>query len=217
MIRKYVFIVPVLLDALLLNSYAFASSDKYLLAGEIQTVLKSTNQPTLLRGNFEQTKFIKDLDVTITTSGTYEIFKDSNENFKIIWKIKVPEPMIICIDNTKFVIENNLTKKKNILKLEELSLKDSSGMSRLIHLIRLDPNYISNHFNIKKHKEDLLISPIQLDQFTFLNAIVNLDKSKNIEKITLNEKSGDRIEIKFLKTVESKSSNKIDLVSKSCN
>lgn len=217
MVGKCQFLMSVLLGALLLHSRALAAESLYLQVDEIQHLFKSISKPTLISGQFVQSKLIKDLSVTLNTSGSYKIYKYSADDFKVIWNIQSPEKMNICIDSERFVFENLTAKKKNTLKLDELSQNDSSGLSKLIHLIKLNPKEISTHFNIQKLNLDLLIIPKQENQFSFLNAVVSLDKFKNLKQLKLNEKSGDQLEMKFLKTVENKNLSKVELTSKSCN
>mgnify|MGYP003387093472 CR=1 FL=1 len=217
MVGKCQLLTRFLLSALLLLSTASAAESSYLQADEIHRLLKNISKPTLTTGQFEQSKYIKDLSVTLKTSGTYKIYKYNADDFKVIWNIQSPEKMNVCIDTERFVFENLATKKKNILKLDELSQNDSSGLSKLIHLIKLNPKEITTHFNIQKQTGDLLIIPKQENQFSFLNAVVSLDKLKNLKQMKLKEKSGDQLEMRFLKTVENKNLSKLETASKSCD
>lgn len=217
MVKKRLFFAGFLLNALLLHKLAFAAQETSLSLAEVTKLLKSVSKATLTSGQFEQSKFLKDLSVTLQTSGDYQIYKYSKDEFKVIWNIKKPEKMKVCIDSQSFVFENLLTKKKNILKLDELSQKDSSGFSKLIHLIKLNPEEIFSNFTIQKKKESLLIIPRQENIFSFTQAFVTLDSLKNLKQIHLDEKSGDSLEMSFFKTKEITIANKNDLGGKGCN
>ena len=169
-------------------------------SAEIRQELTPLQAFSLLKGHFEQIKTIKDLNVSIKTTGEYELSKDQSGQVMVRWKIQKPEPMNICIDVKQIVFDNLGLHKKTTLKLEEVSQQDSSGMTKLMSLIRLDPQEMNQNFNIDKKKSLLIVTPKELKANSFKKAEIELDHGKNLKSVNLVESNEDTLQIQFTKT-----------------
>ncbi|MFZ3231631.1 MAG: outer-membrane lipoprotein carrier protein LolA [Pseudobdellovibrio sp.] len=184
------------------NVLVLASEAEFLDAKTIQQNFKTFSKPSILSGQFEQTKTIKDLQVSIKTIGKFKIKKATQQHIEVLWQIQKPEQMNVCISEDQIIFDNILLKKRTTLKLSEISSQDSSGLSKLIHLIKLDPNEISTGFNIQIKDGKILVFPKVKNQYSFLHAELELDSNKNLKKIFLVEPSEDSLEVNFIKTQE---------------
>lgn len=201
--KKCVYLVAIV--ATLFNIQVLAVESEFLTPEMASSTFKKFTGPTLLTGSFQQIKIIKDIDVTLKTSGQFKIQKTTPENVTIFWQIEKPQPMKVCITPENIVMDNPLLKKKTTLKLGEISDQDGSGLSKLVHLLKLDPVEITSQFNIKLDNDSKLkaiIYPKQKDSYSFVSAKLELDGNKNLKQINLLENNNDTLEIKFIKTKE---------------
>lgn len=192
--------------ATLVGNTVSAAEPAYLSAADIQKQFKKFKRPSVLTAQFDQVKSIKDLDVQIKTSGHLKIKKRSADDVAILWLIDKPESMKVCITEDQIIFDNTSLKKKTVLKLSEISNQDSSGLSKLIHLIKLDPDEIITNFNIEmkdKSSGHAVIYPKKANQYSFIKAEVDLDKNKNLKVIELVEANEDTLKINFTKIQES--------------
>lgn len=167
---------------------------------EIRQELTPIQAFSSLTGHFEQIKTIKDLNVSIKTTGEYQLSKDKSGQVMVRWKIQKPEPMNICIDGKQIIFDNISLHKKTKLKLEEVSQQDSSGMTKLMSLMRLDPQEMTQAFNIDKKKSLLVVTPKEVKTHSFQKAEVELDHKKNLKSVNLVESNDDTLQIQFTKT-----------------
>ncbi|MBC7741432.1 MAG: outer membrane lipoprotein carrier protein LolA [Bdellovibrionaceae bacterium] len=208
-VRKILFTVVSLFFTLNGEAYAMngpltrpEASSGVLSPAQIQTEFKKFEKPSKLSGQFEQKKKIKELDVTIETSGLYEIKKFSSTQMNLIWKIQKPDPMTVCMSEEAVVIDNPRIKKKTTLKLSEISQQDSSGLTKLVNLIKMNPEMLAKDFTILKKDGHFLVTPNVDKGYQFSTADLQLDKQKNIQHLLLTEASGDTLEIFFKSAIE---------------
>ncbi len=182
---------------------------------QIQSEFKKFQKPSRLTGHFEQVKTIKEIDVQIKTSGQFEIRRQSNHNVSLVWKIEKPDPMMVCIDDETVVFDNPRLKKKSTLKMSEISSQDSAGLTKLVQLIKMNPDLLASDFLVATDNKKYYISPKDKKNYQFSNAEVELDPKKNVREILLNEVNGDELLIKFAQTKEA-TLNEAELKTKAC-
>lgn len=169
---------------------------------ELKNVFEKAQKKFKVSGDFTQKKFVTDIDVVLETSGQYEISKTEND-LQIIWKIKSPEAMDICITKERIISNQKKLKKKNVVNLKELSSDSTSGWVGLMQVMRMDPEQIAKDFAVTREGEKYIFIPKGKAQISFERAEITIDAKKNLKSVTLLEPSKDRLEITFSKDVES--------------
>ncbi len=164
---------------------------------------KKFESPSLLQGKFEQVKKIKDLDVSISSQGDFKITRLSARQATVYWNVMKPEPMKVCITEDQLTFKDMTSNKTTVLKLSEMSSKDTSGLGKLIQLLNLGPDQVSKDFHVEKQAQGLKLVPIDHKQFPFQSAEFAFDTKKNLKNVLITEASGDSLEIHFSKTKES--------------
>ena len=163
---------------------------------------KKFDRPISLQAYFSQKKTIKELDITIETSGRFQILKKSQEQALVNWDFEKPEQIKICIDSTKIVYNNISLKKKSIFQASDMNQAQNPALAQLIDLIKLDSEKIYKKFDIKKNKNRIKASPKGENKKVFSAIEIEVDKNKNVTYAQITETTGDQLEIKFTQIVE---------------
>lgn len=182
---------------------------------EIKKEFKKFEKPSLLSGHFEQQKKLKELDVEIKTSGKFRIKRLSAQKVALIWKIEKPDSMMVCIDEQTVVFDNPRLKKKTTLKMSEISQQDSSGLTKMVHLIKMNPETLEQDFIITGGPKKFTVVPKNKGDYQFAQAILELDAQKNLKQVVLHEVNEDSLHIQFTNTKET-SMNRMQIMEKAC-
>jgi outer membrane lipoprotein-sorting protein len=178
---------------------------------KIVTPLKLAKFETL-SGQFSQSKYVKDLDVTLNTQGNFRIRRLLAGGSVVHWNVQKPKASSICIDEKGVVLGNQQ------LNFSDISSGDVGPLGGLLKLMTLDPDQIHSEFKVEKEvqkkvqKKEVFFVLTQLhpNLAFFEYAKIQLDRRGLLKKLVLHEKSQDEMTISFsgLKTTASGNSDK---------
>jgi hypothetical protein len=199
MLIKIFKIIAGFLTVLSFNAYSAEtlSNEDFLTVDQIKADFKKFQKPSLVKGEFEQNKTIKELGVSIKTSGVFEITQITAEQSLVLWEIRKPEKVKICLDGNKLVYEDLKLRKKMVLKASDISSADNPAISKLVELLKMNPEKIGDDFKIKKMNAKYVVFPKKDDKNFFISAEITLNRDKNITSMKLIESNEDTLEIKM--------------------
>ena len=156
----------------------------------------------VLSGRFEQTKTIAEVELTLQTSGSFEVHKKTSI---VHWNIEKPKNSTICIDKEGVAIRGGGTTKS--FKFSEVGNDVGRQVAQLTQLMSMDRPALEKEFNIKKEGSLYKLTPKEKAAM-FSSAEISVGARGLVERVVLKEKSGDSLDIRFSKMVTSKESGK---------
>ncbi|WP_230353420.1 outer membrane lipoprotein carrier protein LolA [Lelliottia sp. WAP21] len=153
-----------------------------------------TEQP-VVRAHFEQTRTIKDLPQPLRSQGDMLIARDSG----LLWDQKSPFPMTLLLDDSRMVQAINGQPPQII------TAENNPQMFQFNHLLRalfqadrkaLEENFRIDFKDLGEGRWSLVLTPVTtpLDK---IFATMNLGGARYLESIQLNDKQGDRTDIRL--------------------
>jgi len=153
-----------------------------------------TEQP-VVRAHFEQTRTIKDLPQPLRSQGDMLIARDSG----LLWDQKSPFPMTLLLDDSHMVQAINGQPPQTI------TAENNPQMFQFNHLLRalfqadrkaLEENFRIDFKDLGEGRWTLVLTPVTtpLDK---IFATMNLGGARYLESIQLNDKQGDRTDIRL--------------------
>lgn len=180
---------------------------KPLNAKQVADLLKKFSNPHLLNGQFVQTKYIKDIDISLKSEGFFTLTQISRSTQNILWKIEKPEKINICIDENTLIIENLRLNKKNKINLNEVQSSDDTGLSKLSELFKLNSETLLKNYKVYNKNNTLLLLPLNNNNSPFTKAELILDPKKNIRSLFIKEENQDTLSIQFKNIQETQIKN----------
>lgn len=144
-----------------------------------------------LEGRFQQKKLLRELDLEIKTSGTFEVRRPKTGPAVFYWSILAPKPSKICIDDVGILMNG-----KN-LKFTEVGTEVGDQISGMLKIITMDPAKIADSFDIEQKGQRLVLRPKKPASSFFESATLTLDSKGLTKDVVLTEKSKDQIQIEF--------------------
>lgn len=152
-----------------------------------------------LSGNFQQVKFLRELDVKIQTSGQFQINRSDSENSVVHWNLERPKKSQICIDREGLVIDsmNGSVSSKRRLNFSEVGQEAGDQIVSLTKLITMDFRVAEKDFRIEKKGKTFILKPNESKGAFFESAKLELTPEGYLKNIEIKEKSQDEIQIQF--------------------
>ncbi|MCG5046452.1 outer membrane lipoprotein carrier protein LolA [Enterobacteriaceae bacterium 155047] len=153
-----------------------------------------TEQP-VVRAHFEQTRTIKDLPQPLRSQGDMLIARDNG----LLWDQKSPFPMTLLLDDSRMVQAINGQPPQTI------TAENNPQMFQFNHLLRalfqadrkvLEENFRIDFTDAGEGRWSLVLTPVTspLDK---IFATMKLGGATYLESIELNDKQGDRTDIRL--------------------
>lgn len=148
-----------------------------------------------LSANFSQTKELKNIGVTLKSSGTLN-FERPN---LFEWKVESPKKLVFQFkdNNISLMEDGKLMKNTDTAKFDKKML---DAISHLKAWMMIDQKFIEENYTIKNISSDIYEFTPKLSAKMFKSILVELGKDAPIKKISLTEISNDIIVIEFAKT-----------------
>ena len=144
--------------------------------------------PATVTGTFVQRKTLADVEVTITSSGTFSIVKD--KSFE--WKTLKPLPSTFTATPESYTIAAN--GKSTTRSLVELKL--SAGLRSLV---KGDLSALKDVFDVTEAENRLVLVPKTRELREFVKR-VTLEGTDFPSRFTLDYSTGDRLEIDLVQS-----------------
>lgn len=190
-------LVRIQLFILIASSLAQASSTHPLTKTELTNILKLYNNTKTLSSHFKQVKRISDLNVSIESIGDLEVIYPNT----VRWTITKPSYFQAVIQNGVLTLgtQNSQAKdgqKKEVARVDSPSL--TKNLATLLMWLRLDIDSLySSYFFYKQQTGKYTCTPKKQTNDIFNKMSFKIDPSGFLSELTLNEVSGDIMEIYF--------------------
>jgi hypothetical protein len=144
-----------------------------------------------LTTKFHQTKHLKDVAISLESDGELTVIFPK----RVIWKVIHPSPLTVSLEGAQLEItaKDGETNKINV------EGEGREAMKALVAWLKLDPDELYNSYRITRiDKNDTYrFEPKAPGPIAALQMQVRA--GSHIEKLDLEERSGDRLEIRFEK------------------
>ncbi len=164
---------------------------------EVAKMLHRYESVKSIEASFTQVKTLKDMNMSIKSSGTFKITRPN----QILWKIKEPAPVSIIISAQEIKIQSGqgTGAQTEIYKLSSLpSGKMAKSMSGLMAWLNLDSKEIYKNYDVTStEKNQYVFTPKDKDAQGFKTLGMTLDNKGFVKKIKMVEISDDTIDIEF--------------------
>lgn len=156
-------------------------------------IKNSIPQPEIVRGNFKQTKLIKDLNKNFISSGKFLFSKERG----IYWDMQ--KPFSIINSFTKEGLITNENGKKTLVEANKSpAFKEISDIFQLVFTADVDK--LKDHFEIffTKNKESWMLGlKSKNEAIKSVATKITITGNKFVSKIILEEEGGDLTTIEF--------------------
>lgn len=146
----------------------------------------------ILRGNFEQTRYLKGFQKPLKSEGRFLVSKADG----VVWQGVKPFPSMILVRNSGAIV--NLDQKKNPVTAR--TKKPNAAMSKImLAMLSGDQAEMAKYFNIQR-SESNGVWTLQLQPKGGMARVfsrVEVKGSRYIQKVVMEEKSGDKTELEF--------------------
>lgn len=158
---------------------------------EMGSLLKKYQFVGAISGQFEQSKKIKELDITLKSSGIFKVTRDQSTEL-VEWKINKPEEFRICIDSQALYLKDKNMKQPLRHPMDQANTNDPTGFSKLQYIFKNDIESLSKEFAMKKNGNEIILSGKNTMALT-------LDKQGFVQRVKITEAQGDESTILFKK------------------
>ncbi|MGE0631835.1 MAG: outer-membrane lipoprotein carrier protein LolA [Pseudobdellovibrionaceae bacterium] len=152
-----------------------------------------------LRGQFQQTKLIKELKLELKSEGSFEINRKNEQSIPTVyWNAVKPKLLAICIDELGMVVESGAgaTKKKKTLQFSEVGKETGEQIGHFLRLLTLDQKRIGQEFTVFQKEDKFILDPKNKEKSFFEKAEIKVVKGL-VHNLWIFEKSGDQIYFEF--------------------
>ncbi|MGH8050063.1 MAG: outer membrane lipoprotein carrier protein LolA [Arenimonas sp.] len=170
------------------------------LSGELNAQTKKSSlipEVNVLRGNFEQIRYLKGFQNPLKSEGRFLVSKANG----VVWQGIKPFPSLILIRNSGAIV--NLEQKKNSRKAN--TKKPNVAMSKImLAMLSGDQTEMAKYFNIQQSQSNGIWT-LQLQPKGGMARIfsrVEVKGSRYVQKVLMEEKSGDKTELDFSEVSE---------------
>ncbi len=195
---------PIFLRSLPLLFFVYVAHSRTLAATQVSSqelsqLLAPYTQIQKISADFNQKKFLKDLKIELLSNGSMTFERPQN----IRWTIHKPSPLEVAIDNDKISLTTQNGDAPVVIPFSQIGKnQNTSGLSLMIPWLAGDAEQILKSFEVTKEGDQLfsLVPRTSGSLFRLIQIKTASAKGKNpgwIESLTLNETSGDAIEIRF--------------------
>ncbi len=146
----------------------------------------------ILRGNFEQIRYLKGFKNPLKSEGRFLVSKSNG----VVWQGLKPFPSMILVRNSGVIV--NLDQKKNPVKPN--AKKSNAAMSKImLAMLSGDQAEMGKYFKIQRSESNgiwtLQLQPKGGMARVFSRVVVTGERY--IQKVLMEEKSGDKTELNF--------------------
>jgi hypothetical protein len=167
----------------------------------LSEMLKKYQKDLFISGQVKQEKWIKDLEITLKSTGVFEIAQLEKTGLLVDWQILKPEPLHICIEDQKIYIKDNQQKNPIEQDLGQMNSQGQGSMVTLKALMASDTTLLFKEFpSVTKTFETLTLKNDKL------TVDIKMDESKYIKEIRFAESNGDVLKIEFFNIKKNKKS-----------
>lgn len=164
---------------------------------ELSEKLKLYQKIKTLKTNFHQTKHVKDLDLDLQSEGSLVLIRPE----RVVWKIKKPSPTELILENRKIEMtsgEGSNKKTQNFSLDGAMDPAITKSLLSMIAWLKLDLAAIRDAYTIYGLEKDTYqCVPKDEKGSVFKSLTLSLHSKGHMQKLLIEEKSGDHIEIAF--------------------
>lgn len=178
-------------------SFSGIATQRILTGGEIAEHLKLYQTLHTLSTSFHQTKFLQEMGIELKSEGKMELIRPD----KVVWKVTSPSPLELVLDKRllSMTMGTGTSKKTEQFSLDgPLDPSVSKSLFSLIAWLKVDVPVIQESYTIFEiDKRTFKCVPKEDKLGVFQSLTLFLHKKGHLEKLFIEEKSGDRIELRF--------------------
>lgn len=168
-----------------------SAQESPLAAPQLQEKFKYYRSLKRLDSSFEQTKTLSDMGIDISSQGTFTLIPPD----KVIWKVTKPSLMTLTLDKDSLTMKGE--GETLVLKQDGPSKKVSDSIQKIVSWLKMDVKQLVKDYQVfEVAKQRYRFVPLDKDS-PFKGMEMDLALNGHLEKLRLQEKSGDEIEIKF--------------------
>lgn len=160
-------------------------------AGDFRSALKNYRDMERLDVAFQQTKTLKDIDVTIKSSGSLTVQMPD----RVEWRILKPSPLTVEISKDHITMNDGAG--RNRIAADSIPAAQRAQFFALFDWLRMDADAILQSYRVEKSAEGrFALVPLKPDAF-LLGMNITLNTKGHVETMRLLEKSGDELLFEF--------------------
>ncbi len=148
-----------------------------------------------LEADFHQVKDLKELGMQMKSEGRLTLRRPDS----VVWEITRPAPVRVDLGNGKIRIQSGEGASATVQNFSADQMpkdKDASSLRDLVAWLRLDAHALAEQYAITRTTADhFVFAPKKTGPFRTME--MDLSKSGHLEKLVLNEVSGDRMTLTF--------------------
>lgn len=164
---------------------------------EITEQLKFYQKISTLHASFHQTKFIKDLKLELKSEGEMELVRPE----RVLWKITKPSPteLVLSGNSVSMTSGTGTSKRTESFALDgPMDPAVSKSLVSMVAWLKVDVPLIKESYSIYEvGKHTFKCVPKDEKMGVFQSLTLFLHPKGHLEKLFIEEKSGDHIEITF--------------------
>lgn len=177
-----------------LSHLALSAEPHALTLAELSTVLGKYRSISVLRVNFTQTKILKDMDLKLVSHGKLTVVRPA----KVIWEIKDPSPLTVTFDQSDLQIQSGTGSTQ---KTEHYQIRSGqqgfSALKALSAWLNVDVDALYKDYTILSTDNNQYLFKPKQKGIPFESILAKVGSSGHLEGLTLNELSGDQLELRF--------------------
>ncbi len=150
-----------------------------------------------LQATFKQTKHLKEMGMKLESEGELKVHRPD----RVVWQITKPGRVQLTLQGSDVILETGEGKE---YKVDRFSLNSpmkkeiSQGLLSMMAWLKLDIPMIQNSFTVSSIEGGgFRCEPKDKKAALFASLDFYVHSKGHLEQLILNEKSGDRIEIRF--------------------
>ncbi len=146
-----------------------------------------------LQTKFHETKTLKDMKIQINSEGELTVTRPS----KVVWKIIKPSALTVTLDDQSIQISSGQGEKDESYPMES---GPRESLKILVAWMKLDPVELSQAYDVSTVSENTYrFLPKAGPKSPFLAMQMTIKPNSYVEKLEIEEASGDHLTIRFEK------------------
>jgi outer membrane lipoprotein-sorting protein len=159
--------------------------------------LKFYASVSTLEVDFKQTKTLKDMNLQLKSEGHLKLRRPDH----LVWEITKPSPVFVSLDDQEIRIRSGKGADAQTQTFKISDAPSGQGMKSLTGLITwlsLDSKALADQYSIYAlGQQSFRFEPKKKDVTPFESLEMTLGGDGHLKHLTLNELSGDRLDIEF--------------------
>jgi len=146
----------------------------------------------VLHTKFHETKTLKGMNIKIKSDGNLTVQRPN----KVIWEVVQPSPITVILDNQNVKILDGSGKTETY----QMDGGAKESLKPLVAWMRLDPEELALNYDVFAMSDNRYrFQPKETAKSPFLALQMTLKANSYVEKLEIEETSGDHLEIRFEK------------------